>query len=113
MVRVILLLAVVACRAKPDEVSCGAVAGRFLTLAHKELDAATLDPKLRRSAADQLPAMRDALAEICKDSAWSASVRGCLVRADDHEAFEACERQLSEDQRAALDRAAAGRPQSP
>jgi hypothetical protein len=54
--------------------------------------------------------MRDSLNEICRESAWSPAVRACLSAAPDHDAFTACEQQLTAVQRRDLDRAAAGSP---
>lgn len=104
MRRVALLLVLAACRAKAgDGAPCSTVAGRFFTLARADLEHAQVEPRLRRDVLDQLPAMRDALAQVCTDGTWSAAVRDCMVKAEDHVALEACERQLTDAQRAALD----------
>jgi hypothetical protein len=87
---------------------CSAVAARFLDIARHDLDQAKVDDATRRAVADQLPAMRDSLAQACTDGAWSAAVRGCLVAARDHVGFEACEQQLTDEQRRDLDRANRG-----
>jgi hypothetical protein len=114
MHRLVLLVMLAACHGKAgDGPPCSAVASRYFLLAHGELDKAQVDDTLRRQVADQLPAMRDALDKICSDGDWSAQVRDCMSRAEDHVALEACERQLTDDQRAALDRAAAGVTASP
>jgi hypothetical protein len=42
---------------------------------------------------------------VCTDSTWSAETRKCLVLANDRVGFEACEQQLTDEQRIALDRA--------
>jgi hypothetical protein len=84
---------------------CSAVATRFLDLATHDLAQAKVDDLARRAVTDQLPAMRDALAQACVERAWSAAVRSCLVQAGDHASFEACERQLTDEQRRDLDRA--------
>ena len=111
---VVLVIALAACPGKAsDGPPCATVAGRFFTLAHAELDRAHVDDPVRRAVSDQLPAMRDALAQICSDGTWSASVRDCMVRAEDRTALEACERQLTDDQRAALDRSTRGETTSP
>jgi hypothetical protein len=111
---VVVLLLVGACRAKSsDGAPCGAVAGRFFTLAREDLARATVDPATRRAVTDQLPAMRDSLVQACVDGAWTPQARDCLVNAVTHTAFEECERQLTETQRSALDRAAQGAPPSP
>jgi hypothetical protein len=101
------LVATVACRAKSGAPACEAVAGQFFLLASGELDKATVDPATQRAVSDQLPAMRDALKDACKDGAWSAEVRTCMVAARDHAAMQACEQKLTDDQRAALDKPAA------
>ena len=134
MRRLALLVVLAACRAKAgDGPPCSAVAGRFFMLAHTELDKAQversgsagprsaaegqrgepIDDTLRRAVADQLPAMRDSLDQICGEGKWSAAVRDCMVKAEDRVALEACERQLTDDQRAALDRSTRGETTSP
>jgi hypothetical protein len=87
---------------------CSAVGTRFLQFAHYDLDQARVDDATRRAVADQLPAMRDALAQACTEGRWSPTVRDCLVAAGDHAAFEACEQQLTDEQRRDLDRANRG-----
>jgi len=72
-----------------------------------------VDPATRLQVVDQLPAMRDAISQQCKDRGWAPQVRDCLVQAADHAAFEACEQQLTADQRAALARATHGETPSP
>jgi hypothetical protein len=109
-----LLALLAACRAKSgDGAPCSTVAGRFFTLARADLDKQQVDDTLRRQVLAQLPAMRDALDQACGEGAWSAAVRDCMVKADDHVALEACERQLTDAQRAALDGAARGETSSP
>ena len=105
---VMLLIVAAACHAKSDGPSCGAVAGRFFTIARADLGNATVEPETRRAVSDQLPAMRDSLASACSDGAWSSAVRTCMVNASDHAALQACEQTLSDDQRRGLDRAARG-----
>jgi hypothetical protein len=101
------LAACAGCRGGPDDTAppCSAVAARFLDLARKDLERAHPDEATARSVADQLPAMRDALAQACSDGRWSAAIRTCLTDARDHVELAACERQLSDDQRRDLDRA--------
>jgi len=110
--RRILVLVVVAaaCRAKAEAPPCGTVAGQFFRLANEDLGSASVDDQTRRAVADQLPAMRDSLAIACSDGAWSAAVRTCMVAAPNHTAFQACEQQLTNDQRKALEHAADGEP---
>lgn len=103
-----LALIAAACRGKADAPPCGTVAGQFFRLANEDLAKATVDDQARRAVIEQLPAMRDALAIACSDGAWSAAVRTCMAAATDHAAFQACEQQLTDDQRKALDRAALG-----
>jgi len=91
-----------------DAPPCSAVAARFLDLATYDLSQAKVDDLARRAVADQLPAMRDSLAQACVDGRWSAAVRTCLVKASDHVGFETCERQLTDEQRRDLDRANRG-----
>lgn len=92
---------------------CGKVAGRFLQIAREDAAQATLDAATRRAVDEQLPAMRDALAKACSDGEWPAPVRDCMARAADHVALEACEAQLADPQRQALDRAARGETNPP
>jgi hypothetical protein len=87
-----------------DGPPCSAVAAKFLDLAKYDLANAKVDDATAHAVADQLPAMRDALAQACSEGHWGAQVRGCLVRANDHVAFEACEQQLTDEQRRDLDR---------
>jgi hypothetical protein len=87
---------------------CGAVAARFIELAKAELARATSDAATTRAVAAQLPAMRDSLAQACTEGNWSSATRKCLVRANDPPGFEACEQQLSDEQRRYLDRATRG-----
>ena len=91
-----------------DAPPCSAVATRFLDLARHDLDQARLDDATRRDAADQLPALRDTLAQACADGHWSGATRKCLVQASDHVSFETCEHQLTDEQRRDLDRANRG-----
>jgi hypothetical protein len=95
-----------------DEAPCGTVAARLFTIAIDDLEKAAVEPAMRRMVADQLPAMRDALVQICSDGAWSAAVRNCMASAVDHAAFQVCQQQLSESQRRTLDEAAHGKTSS-
>jgi hypothetical protein len=104
---VVALLAA-SCGGKKDEASCGAVATRLFAVAREDLARAKVDPATRRAVADQLPAMRDALTQSCTDGKWSTQVRNCMVTAGDHLALQACQQHLTDEQRRALDRAAAG-----
>jgi hypothetical protein len=110
----VIVLATGACGHAGDPApACTAVAGRMFQIARDALGSATVDDATRRQVSDQLPAMRDALAEVCAHDNWAPSVRACLASAADHAAFEACEQALTDAQRAGLDRAAAGAPASP
>ena len=108
MVVVALLAVTLGCSRKKDDASCGAVATRLFTLAREDLAKAQVDPAIRRAVADQLPAMRDSLTQICTDGKWSTQVRNCMVTAGDHLALQACQQQLTDEQRRALDDARAG-----
>ena len=104
----VLVAILVGCSGKKDQATCAAVATRQFTLMREQLGSATVDPETRRAVAVQLPAMRDALTQSCTDGKWSTQVRNCMVTAGDHVALQACQQQLTDEQRRALDRAAAG-----
>jgi hypothetical protein len=107
--RLVVIALLAACRAKaPDGAPCSAVATRQLTLARADLGSASVDPATRRLVEQQLPEIRDALDRACRDGAWSAEIRDCMVQAGDHAAFAACAQRLTDDQRRALDGAARG-----
>ncbi|MBL0220658.1 MAG: hypothetical protein IPQ07_43175 [Myxococcales bacterium] len=112
MVRALLFaLALAGCsRGASDGPPCGAVGAKFMVLAKDDLEHKTVDDAMRRAVEAQLPAMRDSIGHVCTDSKWSGAVRTCLVAANDRVAFEACEQQLTDPQRQALDRAARGEP---
>lgn len=99
-------------RGAADAPPCAAVGAKLYALAKDALGTSALarqaDDTMRRAALAQFPAMRDAIVFACTESAWSADVRRCLVDATDPLAFEACQRQLTDAQRVALDRAARG-----
>ena len=104
-----LLAGAAGCRgASDDGPPCSAVAARFLDLARHDVDQAKLDDATRRDAIDQLPAMRDTLAQACSEGHWSPALRKCLAQAADHVSFETCEHQLTDEQRRDLDRANRG-----
>jgi hypothetical protein len=79
-----------------------------MALAKDDLEHKHVDEAVRRAVEAQLPAMRDSIVHVCTDSKWTAPVRSCLVAANDRVAFEACEQQLTDAQRQALDRSARG-----
>jgi hypothetical protein len=110
-----LLAAGLACRGAASDADppCGAAAAKFLEIAKHDLTTATVDEATSRAVGDQLPAMRDALAQACADGKWSAATRRCLVHANDHTDFETCEQQLTDEQRRDLDRATRGTSESP
>ena len=110
MVRIAIVVLFVACRGTGGDAAppCGAVAAKFVDIAKYELASARPDDATQRAVSDQLPAMRDALAQACADGKWSAETRKCLVRANDHVGFESCEQQLTDGQRGDLDRASRG-----
>jgi hypothetical protein len=111
---VMLAIGAAACRRGiADEVPCSAVAARFLDLARTDLAGAKLDDAMTRAVTDQLPAMRDSLTQACTDGHWSAAARNCLVHASDRVGFEACQQQLTDEQRRDLDLASRGTPRSP
>src|SRR5882672_1003398 len=100
--RWLIVLGLVAC-GKSDSTPCGAVAAKFLEIANHDLstlsESAKVDAVTLRAVSDQLPAMRDALVEVCTDGKWTEPVKKCLVQANDHVAFTACEGQLTDEQR--------------
>jgi hypothetical protein len=87
---------------------CEVAGAKFLVLARNELATMTGSgdavDATRRAVTDQLPAMRDSLVNACKDSKWDGAVRKCLVDAPSHGVFEGCLRELTAEQRAALDK---------
>ncbi len=102
----LVVLAATACRGKSAVPSCGVVAGQFFRLASDDLAKATVDAPTHRAVVDQLPAMRDALSLTCNEHKWAEGVRTCMANAPDHTAFQACETQLTDEQREALDQVA-------
>lgn len=110
---VIALLVLGGCnRKKRDDAPCATVAGRMFALARADLETAKVDSATRRAVADQLPAMRDSLTQICADGKWSTQVRNCMANAPDHVALEACQQQLTDEQRRSLDLASRGETRS-
>ncbi|MBA3463457.1 MAG: hypothetical protein H0T46_26110 [Deltaproteobacteria bacterium] len=112
MIRALLFLAVLAsataCKRSSDGPACGAVGAKFMALAKDDLEHKKADEAIHRAVEAQLPAMRDSIVHVCTDSKWTAAVRKCLVDANDRVAFEACEQQLTDEQRQALDKSARG-----
>jgi hypothetical protein len=103
-----LLPASAACNKSSDGPACGAVGAKFIALAKDDLEHKGVSEEVRRAVEAQLPAMRDSLVHACSDGKWAGAVRQCLVAANDRVAFEACEQQLTDPQRQALDRSARG-----
>jgi hypothetical protein len=112
---VALALAVSACARHRDlgpGAPCEAVGGKFAAVARNDLAAAKdLSPELRGGVDGLIAPMRDGLIRACKDGAWNEAARDCFAGADDERAMKACYTRLTSDQRAALDRAAAGQPE--
>ena len=79
-----------------------------MALAKDDLEHKKVDEAVHRAVEAQLPAMRDSIVHVCTDSKWTSAVRKCLVDANDRVAFEACEQQLTDAQRQALDKSARG-----
>lgn len=102
------LVVTTACNRSSDGPACGAVGAKFMALAKDDLEHKGVSDEVRRAVEAQLPAMRDSLVHSCSDGTWAGAVRKCLVDANDRVAFEACEQQLTDAQRQALDRSARG-----
>jgi hypothetical protein len=108
------MVLVAACREPSRKgAPCSAIATRVTALAQADLGSATVDPATRALVEAQLPALRDALSQACRDGGWSAAVRDCMVQAPDHGSFQACAQNLTDDQRRAFDQAARGETPSP
>lgn len=101
------LAALSACKRQHDEAPCSAVANRVLAIAQAETQAAKVDEAQRQRAALQLPALRDSADASCALGNWTLEMRRCMTAAADGAALQACQRHLSDEQRAALARAAA------
>jgi len=94
---------VTGCRRSADAApSCAQVAAKYLEVARHDLADTKVDEATSRAVNDQLPAIRDALAQACSEGKWSEAIRNCLVRANDHVGFETCEQQLTDEQRRGL-----------
>lgn len=103
----LVLVLAAACAKRGEEAPCHSVAGRLLVVAQTEARAAKIETKLRERVLMQLPALRDAVEESCTAGKWTESVRRCMVLAADGAALAACQRELTEEQRAQLQRASA------
>lgn len=106
----LLLVLAAACTGRGEQAPCQAVAGRLLVVAQTEASAARIEAKLRERVLMQLPALRDAVEQSCTVGKWAESVRRCMVLAADGAALAACQRDLSEAQRAQLQRASLAAP---
>ncbi|MCA9677825.1 MAG: hypothetical protein H6709_01260 [Kofleriaceae bacterium] len=95
-----------------DGASCDAVGARFLAVAHRQLDDAVktgaADPETRKRVEGTVPAIRDAMVRACKEDGWAADTRTCFAGASDDAAMKACYQGLAPEQRAMLEKAAAG-----
>jgi hypothetical protein len=88
---------------------CDAIGAKFALVAKAELDAdKDLAPDVRDGAKGLVAPMRDGMVRACKDDGWTAASRDCFAAANDERAMKACYAQLTADQRASLDRSAAG-----
>jgi hypothetical protein len=88
---------------------CSAVGAKFAMVARRDLaNAKDLSDEARRGVDGLIAPMRDGMVRACEEAAWAAPARDCFAAADDEPAMKACYAQLTADQRAALDRAAAG-----
>lgn len=97
------LVLIAACKpAPPQGAPCETVATRFVHVAERELGSGS--DAVRDAARARFPVLRERLAADCVDGKWSAAVRDCVVEADDQTALVACERNMTDEQRAALDR---------
>jgi hypothetical protein len=96
-----------ACKPRRDEVPCSAVAARMLVIAQAETQSAKVAEEMRQRVAIQLPAVRDAIDGACESGKWSLEMRRCMVTAADAVALAACQRLLTDEQRAALARTTA------
>jgi hypothetical protein len=93
--------------------TCDAVGARFLAVARKQLDDASkagdLEGETRTRIDNHIPAIRDAMVRACKENAWTAEVRACFASADDDGKMKACYQAMPPEQRALLEKAAAGK----
>lgn len=110
-----LALAVTACnkgKAK-DGASCDEVGARFLAVAKLQLDTAEkageVDARTRTRVENHVPAIRDAMVRACKENGWDGATRSCFAAADDDGKMKACYQAMSPEQRALLEKSAAGK----
>jgi hypothetical protein len=89
---------------------CDAVGAKFASIARADLAAQKdLDPELAAGVDGLIAPMRDGLVRACKENGWAPAARDCFAGAGDARVLKACYAGLTADQRAALDRAAAGK----
>jgi hypothetical protein len=109
---VLAITSVSACKRHTDPgpgAPCSAVGARFAMVARADLAASKdLTEELRHGVDGLIAPMRDGMVRACEEGAWGEPARDCFAAAADERAMKACYAQLSADQRAALDRAAAG-----
>ena len=98
-----LALVLACCSREPDRAPCSTVAARFDHVARAGLGS-DVDDAVRRGVEAQLPGIRTTLERLCTDDKWTATVRDCMVAADDRVTFDACAQMLTDDQRRALDK---------
>ena len=89
---------------------CSAVGAKFAMVARADLAAEKdLSDDTRRQIDGLIAPMRDGMVRACEEERWAAPARDCFAAAADEPAMRTCYAQLTADQRAALDRAAAGK----
>jgi hypothetical protein len=94
-----LVIAAACVRQAADAPPCATVALRFETVMEDAIGDGGVGPAVARDVSAQVPAIRDTLARACEADRWSAAVRTCFVYAVTRPAYEACESQLTDDQR--------------
>ena len=104
----LVLLVAAGCSRHGDDATCGAVATHVFAMSRAALASATVAPATQRAIADQLPAIRDSLTQSCRDGKWSTQVRNCMVTAGNPNALQACQAQLTDEQRRGLEGTALG-----
>ena len=96
-------MVVAACSTAPnDGPPCEVVAAQFYATSRTASERVP-DEALRRTLDEQLPAWRDQLARSCRAGNWSPGARLCFAEAVDRVSFDACTRQLTDEQRTALE----------
>ncbi|HEY4239820.1 MAG TPA: hypothetical protein VGM88_08390 [Kofleriaceae bacterium] len=81
---------------------CLTVGARAIVLAEHDAENAPLPADDLRILAARAETLRARVVEACTRDRWSAAVRECLTAARDRAAFEACERGLTDEQRARI-----------